>query len=155
MRGRRLLLVFGFVLTGAFALAACGGNDNGGAVADVPTTSGQPVDIALVVEVTNTTSGARSGSITCRRTVASGTGTFLDAAAANGICAAILNDPQAEHRLVSGPTTGAQCTEQDGGPATARVTGSFLDSSVDATFSRHNSCEVSDWDHFSALLGMP
>ncbi|MCM2428698.1 SSI family serine proteinase inhibitor [Streptomyces sp. RKAG337] len=44
------------------------------------------------------------------------------------------------------------CTLQYGGPATARVTGTWQGRAVDAEFSRANGCEIARWDTFTPLL---
>ncbi|MGW5848036.1 SSI family serine proteinase inhibitor [Streptomyces sp. NPDC055254] len=44
------------------------------------------------------------------------------------------------------------CTMQHGGPATARITGSWHGHKVDATFRRTNGCEISRWDDLEPLL---
>ncbi|GAA1359082.1 hypothetical protein GCM10009612_30800 [Streptomyces beijiangensis] len=46
----------------------------------------------------------------------------------------------------------AICTMQYGGPATARVTGSWQGRSVDAVFGRGNGCEISRWDVMGPVL---
>ncbi|MFC8452643.1 SSI family serine proteinase inhibitor [Kitasatospora sp. NPDC057223] len=46
----------------------------------------------------------------------------------------------------------AVCTLQYGGPATARVTGSWAGRPVDARFSRRSGCESARWDSFVPLL---
>ncbi|MET4923692.1 SSI family serine proteinase inhibitor [Streptomyces sp. PSRA5] len=47
---------------------------------------------------------------------------------------------------------GQMCTMQMGGPATARVTGTWQGRSVDATFSRKNGCEISRWQNMVPVL---
>ncbi|WP_404959073.1 SSI family serine proteinase inhibitor [Streptomyces sp. 147326] len=44
------------------------------------------------------------------------------------------------------------CTMQHGGPATARITGTWNGHKVDATFRRTNGCEISRWDELEPLL---
>ncbi|MFD0022713.1 SSI family serine proteinase inhibitor [Streptomyces sp. NPDC058382] len=46
----------------------------------------------------------------------------------------------------------AMCTQQFGGPATARVTGSWQGRSVDATFDRTNGCEIARWNGLRPVL---
>lgn len=46
----------------------------------------------------------------------------------------------------------ALCTLQYGGPATARVTGTWQGRAVDAGFSRANGCEIARWDALTPLL---
>ncbi|MCY0944664.1 MULTISPECIES: SSI family serine proteinase inhibitor [Streptomyces] len=44
------------------------------------------------------------------------------------------------------------CTMQHGGPATARITGTWRGHKVDATFRRTDGCEISRWDELEPLL---
>jgi hypothetical protein len=44
------------------------------------------------------------------------------------------------------------CTEQFGGPETARVTGTLDGRQVDARFARNNGCEIARWDKVAPLL---
>ncbi|MFD7027582.1 SSI family serine proteinase inhibitor [Streptomyces sp. NPDC059917] len=44
------------------------------------------------------------------------------------------------------------CTFQDGGPATAKVTGTWHGREVDARFDRSNGCEISRWNDLEPLL---
>ncbi|MFF8843574.1 SSI family serine proteinase inhibitor [Streptomyces sp. NPDC015127] len=47
---------------------------------------------------------------------------------------------------------GQMCTQQFGGPATARVTGTWQGRRVDATFDRSDGCEISRWHMLEPLL---
>ncbi|MFJ2055988.1 SSI family serine proteinase inhibitor [Streptomyces sp. NPDC087908] len=44
------------------------------------------------------------------------------------------------------------CTMQYGGPATARVTGTWAGRPVDAVFTRSDGCEIARWDSFVPIL---
>ncbi|MGW0365037.1 SSI family serine proteinase inhibitor [Streptomyces sp. NPDC002990] len=44
------------------------------------------------------------------------------------------------------------CSMQHGGPATARITGTWNGRKVDATFRRTNGCEISRWNELEPLL---
>ncbi|MDJ0384010.1 SSI family serine proteinase inhibitor [Streptomyces sp. G-G2] len=44
------------------------------------------------------------------------------------------------------------CTLQDGGPATARVTGTWQGREVNARFDRRNGCEIARWNDLEPLL---
>ena len=44
------------------------------------------------------------------------------------------------------------CTEQFGGPQTAKVTGSLEGEHVEGSFSRRDGCEIARWDKLAALL---
>ncbi|MER6911387.1 SSI family serine proteinase inhibitor [Streptomyces sp. NPDC000594] len=47
---------------------------------------------------------------------------------------------------------GRMCTQQAGGPATARVTGNWRGRPVDAVFSRTDGCEISRWQILEPVL---
>lgn len=47
----------------------------------------------------------------------------------------------------------AICTQIDGGPATAQVTGTWRGERIEAEFSRQNGCEIARWDRIATLLG--
>ena len=44
------------------------------------------------------------------------------------------------------------CTQQFGGPETARIWGTLEGREVDARFARNNGCEIARWEKVSALL---
>lgn len=44
------------------------------------------------------------------------------------------------------------CTQIYGGPETARITGTWKGSPVDATLARNNGCEISRWNRLAGLL---
>jgi hypothetical protein len=44
------------------------------------------------------------------------------------------------------------CTQQYGGPETAKVTGTFRGEPVDAEFARRNGCEIARWEDAMELL---
>ncbi|MFF1645120.1 SSI family serine proteinase inhibitor [Streptomyces sp. NPDC058240] len=46
----------------------------------------------------------------------------------------------------------ALCTQQFGGPATARVSGTWRGRSVDTVFSRTNGCEIARWNSLRPVL---
>ncbi|WP_329385292.1 SSI family serine proteinase inhibitor [Streptomyces sp. NBC_01716] len=76
-------------------------------------------------------------------------GTHPEAASA---CAR-LDELAAEDKNPFAPVPdGQMCTMQMGGPATARVTGTWHGRSVDATFSRKNGCEISRWQNLVPVL---
>ncbi|MFI1385713.1 SSI family serine proteinase inhibitor [Embleya sp. NPDC020886] len=47
---------------------------------------------------------------------------------------------------------GAHCTMVHGGPATARITGTWAGRSVDAEFRRTDGCEIARWDNLVPVL---
>ncbi|MFF2406041.1 SSI family serine proteinase inhibitor [Streptomyces sp. NPDC058092] len=46
----------------------------------------------------------------------------------------------------------AMCTQQFGGPATARVAGTWRGRSIDTVFARGNGCEISRWNNLRPVL---
>ncbi|MET9606505.1 SSI family serine proteinase inhibitor [Streptomyces sp. NPDC006512] len=44
------------------------------------------------------------------------------------------------------------CTFQNGGPATARVTGTWRGEKVDSTFRRKNGCDIARWNDLEPVL---
>ncbi|MEU1436074.1 SSI family serine proteinase inhibitor [Streptomyces sp. NPDC005775] len=46
----------------------------------------------------------------------------------------------------------AMCTQQFGGPATARITGTWQGRPVDSTFERTNGCEIGRWNSLRPVL---
>ncbi|WP_406495873.1 subtilase-type protease inhibitor [Streptomyces sp. NBC_00846] len=46
----------------------------------------------------------------------------------------------------------AMCTQQFGGPATARVTGTWRGRSIDTVLTRGNGCEISRWNNLRPVL---
>ncbi|MEU6895036.1 SSI family serine proteinase inhibitor [Streptomyces sp. NPDC046557] len=51
------------------------------------------------------------------------------------------------------PTSKRQmCTMVDGGPATARITGTWHGKKVDATFRRRNGCDIARWKTLEPVL---
>ena len=44
------------------------------------------------------------------------------------------------------------CTQQFGGPQTAKITGTWKGEAVNASFSRTNGCEISRWQALKGLL---
>lgn len=54
--------------------------------------------------------------------------------------------------LASRPSATQICTENYGGPETARIRGTIGARSIDRRFARRNGCEISDWDRAGALL---
>jgi hypothetical protein len=69
-------------------------------------------------------------------------------------------DPEAACAALAGKGTTAMpavakdtmCTQQFGGPQTAKITGTWQGKPVDASFSRTNGCEISRWQALEGLL---
>ncbi|MFD7916980.1 MULTISPECIES: SSI family serine proteinase inhibitor [unclassified Streptomyces] len=71
---------------------------------------------------------------------------------AEGACAR-LDQFAREGRDPFAPISKRQiCSMQYGGPATARITGTWNGYKVDATFRRTNGCEIRRWDELEPLL---
>ena len=141
---RTLLLL---TLVAAATLTACA-EPAGGAAGDgaAGTSSGGGASRDLVVEIDRGDgSPAERYTLTCGDVVE---GDHPDGAAA---CRhlADLDDPFA-------PVPGdAVCTEQYGGPQTARVTGTWDGEPVDLELSRINGCYIAQWDALGPLLPGP
>jgi hypothetical protein len=64
-------------------------------------------------------------------------------------CAAAADLKPADFAPVPGDVA---CTQQYGGPETARVTGTLRGEPIDARFSREQGCEIARWDSVVAVL---
>ena len=73
-------------------------------------------------------------------------GTHPDAAAA---CAALTAKGTTAMPAVA---KNVMCTQQYGGPQTAKITGTWMGEAVNAAFSRENGCEISRWAALKGLL---
>ena len=70
-------------------------------------------------------------------------------------CAAPADCPEVDALgpKVFEPTPGdVACTQQYGGPETAKVTGTFKGERIDAEFGRQNGCEIARWKDAAPLL---
>jgi hypothetical protein len=123
------------LLLALLPLAACGGTSS-------DSVSGTESPTRLVVE--QTTDRTQSWTLTCDP---SG-GDHPDPAAA---CAALnsVADPFAPL------PADIVCTQQYGGPQTARITGTFRGAPVDLELSRIDGCRISQWDRLGAVLPGP
>lgn len=65
-----------------------------------------------------------------------------------------LAGTEVQTRLIDGPQDG-MCTQQYGGPETARFVGTIDDQPVDTTVNRSDGCGISDWDQLLADLLPP
>ena len=141
------------VLLVALVLAGCSsGPDDGGAApapsapSAAPSSSAQTADDELAVELDRGNgSEPEQYTLTCTDPVA---GNLPDAAAA---CAHLrgMTDPFAQL------SPDLICTEQFGGPQTARVTGHWAGADVDLRLSRVNGCRIGQWDGLGPLLPGP
>jgi hypothetical protein len=142
------------VLLVALVLAGCStGPDDGGAApsssaaaSSAASSSGRAAEDELTVEIDRGDgSEAERYTLVCTDPVA---GDVPDAAAA---CAHLraMTDPFAE------PAPDQVCTEQFGGPQTARVTGRWAGADVDLRLSRVNGCRIAQWDGLGPVLPGP
>jgi hypothetical protein len=69
-----------------------------------------------------------------------------------GACAAVERSTRAGRDVFAPVPEGSVCTMQYGGPATARVTGTWAGRPVDATYDRRDGCQVGRWDRLVPLL---
>lgn len=67
-------------------------------------------------------------------------------------CAAVERNTRWGRDAFAPAPRDAVCTLQYGGPATARVTGTWAGRPVDATYDRTNGCEIARWDRLVPLL---
>ncbi|MDG9720606.1 SSI family serine proteinase inhibitor [Streptomyces sp. DH24] len=67
-------------------------------------------------------------------------------------CAAVEKNTRWGQDTFAPVPAGAACTMQYGGPATARVTGTWAGRPVDATYDRSNGCQIQRWDRLVPLL---
>ncbi|MGX1547590.1 SSI family serine proteinase inhibitor [Streptomyces adustus] len=69
-----------------------------------------------------------------------------------GACLAVERNTRWGVETFAPVPEGSVCTMQYGGPATARVTGTWAGRPVDATFDRGDGCRIARWDRFVPLL---
>ncbi|MFJ8466342.1 SSI family serine proteinase inhibitor [Streptomyces swartbergensis] len=69
-----------------------------------------------------------------------------------GACAALERDTRWGKDVFAPAPEGGFCTMQYGGPATARVTGTWAGRPVDATYDRRDGCGIARWDRLVPLL---
>ncbi|CAM5237430.1 Subtilisin inhibitor domain-containing protein OS=Streptomyces tendae OX=1932 GN=GUR47_21580 PE=3 SV=1 [Streptomyces tendae] len=67
-------------------------------------------------------------------------------------CSVVDGDTRWGREVFAPVPEGSVCTMQYGGPATARVTGTWAGRPVDATYDRRDGCEISRWDRMVPLL---
>ncbi|MFH9005787.1 SSI family serine proteinase inhibitor [Streptomyces afghaniensis] len=69
-----------------------------------------------------------------------------------GACTALQRDTRWGKDVFAPAPEGGFCTMQYGGPATARVTGTWAGRPVDATYDRRDGCGIARWDRLVPLL---
>ncbi|MFI8204457.1 SSI family serine proteinase inhibitor [Streptomyces sp. NPDC085937] len=70
----------------------------------------------------------------------------------DGACAAVRRQTRWGEEAFAPQPRDAVCTMQYGGPATARITGTWAGRPVDATYDRTNGCAIARWDRLVPLL---
>ncbi|MCX4824209.1 SSI family serine proteinase inhibitor [Streptomyces sp. NBC_01142] len=114
----------------------------------LPLTLLAPAD-ELTVIASETGNKRTTGSYQLKCGPEGGSGTHLAAQAA---CDR-LEELAAEGRDPFAPVPeDRMCTQQYGGPATARITGTWRGRQVDAAFSQGNGCEISRWRNLEPVL---
>jgi hypothetical protein len=123
-------------------LAGCAGGSDGGA-ADQPSGETQAAGDELRITVDVGDGAAQEYLLRCGNGTAEGS--LPDAAAA---CAHLrdLDDP------FEPVPDDAICTQQYGGPQTARIEGSWHGETVDLELSRTDGCHIAQWDRLAPLL---
>jgi hypothetical protein len=124
-------------------IAGCGGGDQ-----ETVTPQGEPTQTGATVttDLTITSDDGNGKAETWTLTCDPAGGTHPDPAAA---CAAL----EAKGKTAMPPVPAdAMCTQQFGGPQTAKITGTWKGEPVDASFARTNGCEISRWEALKGLL---
>ncbi|MGW0855684.1 SSI family serine proteinase inhibitor [Streptomyces sp. NPDC002690] len=118
----------------------------GASASGKPSDSGEPGSPTSV--------GDGSYELTCApaagtRSGTRGGGDHPDAQAA---CDRLAQAEEAGEDLFRPVDKNAMCTQMYGGPATARITGTWRGRPVDTTVNRKNGCEIARWNALSPLL---
>jgi len=124
-------------------LAACGSSSAGTVTpGSPPPTTGASGSTNLTIVVDPGTGKTTTWTLTCDPA----DGTHPDPSAA---CAALA----AKGKTALPPVAkDVMCTQIYGGPQTAKITGTWNDEPVNASFKRTNGCEVSRWKALQGLL---
>ncbi len=141
----RLLLTLSLGSLGVSALLAACAAPADDAAGPAVVSSGLP-ERDLVVEI-----DPGDGTPAQRYTVACGSAAAGDHPDAARACAHLL---RAEDPFAPLPPD-LVCTEQYGGPQTARVTGTWDAEPVDLTLSRVDGCRIAQWESLGPLLPLP
>jgi hypothetical protein len=123
-------------LIAALLLAGCGEDDE--AAGPAPPPESGLADLTLVVDGDGPgAEGAKEVEVRCEAAD--------DSALCRDVAALTPEDFAPTPRNTA-------CTQQFGGPQTARVTGTLRGETIDATFSREQGCEIARWDAVVAVL---
>ncbi|MGH9119479.1 MAG: hypothetical protein ACRD0A_16870 [Acidimicrobiales bacterium] len=112
-------------------------------------------EISLTIRVASPGAELRDATLTCDEGRAEGTGFLEDPSAAQAACDLLTGDEFAVDRLVNGRAPGMMCTQQYGGPETAKVTGTIGGRRISATIDRTDGCGIAEWNLLTPLLGPP
>jgi hypothetical protein len=130
----KLALVLAYLA--AFGVVGCGGDNK----------DEQPANANSIAELTVTVDEDGDGGGKAK------TATVKCGPASDSKECAALGDMKAD---VFQPVPGnVACTQQYGGPETAKVTGTFKGEQVDAEFSRVNGCEIARWEKMSPVFAV-
>ncbi|MCX4675685.1 subtilase-type protease inhibitor [Streptomyces sp. NBC_01433] len=69
-----------------------------------------------------------------------------------GACDRLAKAAEAGEELFAPTPQDAMCTQMDGGPAGARIVGTWQGQRVDTSLSRANGCEISRWNNLVPVL---
>lgn len=127
----------------SLVLAGCADGDEASVTPQAPATeSGGTVKTELTIVVNDGAGKTENWTLTCDPAG----GTHPDPEAA---CAALSAKGTTAMPAVA---KDMMCTQQYGGPQTAKITGTWKGEAVDASFSRTNGCEISRWTSLKGLL---
>lgn len=135
-------LLLALAILPALIAGCAGGSDETVTPAGQESQTGAPVSTDLTIVVDDGNGKTETWTLTCDPAG----GTHPDTAAA---CAAL----EAKGKTALPPVPkDRMCTQIYGGPQTAKITGTWNDEPVDASFSRKNGCEISRWTALTGLL---
>lgn len=151
MRARTHSIIPALFLGAAVLLTGCAGDGNTGGGSKAPSASassdGAPsADLQISIRADGTNESDHY-SLQCNGAQALETSVHPNAGEA---CALVAKEPQILEQ--SKPDAKIACTEQYGGPAVARVSGTLHGQAVERGFDLANGCAISEWQAASALL---
>jgi hypothetical protein len=126
-----------FLILLLLAATGCGSDDDERAAAPPPRQNGTELTVRVDRDGESGPMQPREAEVRC------------NGAGDSPACAAAADLDAADFAPVS---TEVACTQQYGGPQTARVTGTLRGEPIDATFSRTDGCEITRWEQVSGLL---
>jgi hypothetical protein len=119
-------------------LAGCGDEDEAEAPAPTAAPSSALADLTLVLDPDGRgQQAAKEVEVRCEEA--------QDSALCTAVAGLDAQDFEPTPRMTA-------CTQQYGGPETARVTGTLRGEPIDARFSREQGCEIARWDSVVAVL---